>query len=47
MIAALNTLLGPDRVLTAKEDLISYAYDGTAALKQLPLAVVFPRDARR
>ncbi len=46
MIAALNALLGPERVLAAKEDLIPYAFDGTAALRQLPRAVVFPRDAQ-
>jgi glycolate oxidase len=46
MIAALNALLGPERVLTAKEDLIPYAFDGTAALRQLPRVVAFPRDAQ-
>ena len=45
MIDALIRLLGPDNVLTAKEDLIPYGFDGTAALKQLPQAVVFPRTA--
>jgi len=46
MIAELTSLLGPDRVLTAKEDLLPYAFDGTAALRRMPRAVVFPRDAR-
>ena len=32
-------------VLTRHEDLIPYGFDGTAALRQLPGAVVFPRDA--
>jgi glycolate oxidase len=45
MIDALIRLLGPDNVLTSKEDLIPYGFDGTAALKQLPRAVVFPRTA--
>ncbi|MBK8856814.1 MAG: FAD-binding protein [Opitutaceae bacterium] len=45
MIDALIRLLGPDNVLTAKEDLIPYGFDGTAALKQLPRAVVFPHTA--
>ncbi|MSU70642.1 MAG: FAD-binding protein [Opitutaceae bacterium] len=45
MIAELLRLLGPENVLTQKEDLIPYAFDGTAVLKQLPLAVVFPRQA--
>ncbi len=45
MIDALIRLLGPANVLTQKEDLIPYGFDGTAALKQLPRAVVFPRTA--
>jgi len=31
-------------ILTAREDLIPYGFDGTAALKQVPGVVVFPRD---
>ena len=38
----LVTLLDPARVLTAQEDLIPYAFDGTAALSTMPAAVVFP-----
>ena len=34
-------LLAPDRVLTADEDIIPYSFDGTAAMSQRPLAVVF------
>ncbi len=45
MIPQLQSLLGASNVLTAREDLIPYGFDGTAALKQLPRAVVFPRDA--
>ena len=37
--------LGQHRVLTAREDIIPYGFDGTATLKQLPACVVFPRDA--
>jgi glycolate oxidase len=44
MIAELKGFLGPDCVLTGQEDLIPYAFDGTAALRQLPRAVVFPRN---
>ena len=44
---ALVALLGPDAVLTAREDIIPYAFDGTATLKRLPRAVVFPRDAQQ
>lgn len=42
MIQELKQRLSPDRVLTEKEDLIPYAFDGTAALKQMPGVVVFP-----
>ena len=38
----LRELLSPDRVLTAKEDLIPYSFDGTAALREMPGCVVFP-----
>jgi glycolate oxidase len=41
----LTSLLGAKHVLTAREDLIPYAFDGTAVLRTLPRAVVFPRDA--
>lgn len=37
----LGQIVGNDNVLTKKEDLIPYAFDGTAAMKQLPGAVVF------
>lgn len=43
----LRDLLGPDQVLTAPEDLIPYAFDGTAALRQMPAAVVFPQSTER
>ncbi len=38
---SLRAVLGPANVLTAKEDLIPYSFDGTAALSQMPGAVVF------
>lgn len=44
-IGRLAILLGTENVLTAAEDLIPYGFDGTAALKQRPRAVVFPKDA--
>ena len=34
--------VGAGNVLTEREDLIPYAFDGTAALKQLPRCVVLP-----
>ncbi len=39
----LRVLLGADQVFTAPEDLIPYSFDGTAALQQMPAAVVFVR----
>ncbi len=42
---ALKNLLGEKNVLTEREDLIPYGFDGTAALKRLPRAVVFPGNA--
>ncbi len=45
MIDALRSLLGNDHVLTKLEDIVPYGFDGTAVLKQRPLAVVFPADA--
>lgn len=38
-------LTGPENVLTQKEDLIPYGFDGTAVLKQLPACVVFAKSA--
>lgn len=42
MIERLKAIVGAEHVLTQQEDLIPYAFDGTAALKQMPAAVVFP-----
>jgi len=39
----LEDLLGAENTLTEKEDLLVYSFDGTASLKSLPLAVVFPQ----
>ena len=44
IIHELIRILGPDLVLTAAEDLLVYAFDGTAALTQQPGCVVFARD---
>ncbi len=35
---------GADRVLSEATDLIPYSFDGTAELRQMPAAVVFPRS---
>ena len=42
-VDALAAVVGRNGVLTEAEDLIPYSFDGTAALKQRPEAVVFPR----
>src|SRR5215831_10479035 len=43
IINNLRGILGKENVLTAKEDLIAYSFDGTAALQQMPGCVVFPQ----
>ena len=43
LLGALASVVGEDGVLTRAEDLVPYSFDGTAALKQRPEAVVFPR----
>ncbi|MCZ7640728.1 MAG: FAD-binding protein [Verrucomicrobia bacterium] len=47
VVADLKRRLGPENVLTAKEDLIPYSFDGTAALSQMPGAVVLPRNTEQ
>ena len=42
-IEPLRKIVGAENVLTSKEDLLSYSFDGTAALQQLPEVVVFAR----
>ncbi len=44
MIDELIQLLGQANVLVEREDLIPYSFDATAALRQLPRVVVFPRS---
>lgn len=43
LIEQLAQLLGPGSILSKKEDLIAYSFDGTASLKSLPLAVALPQ----
>jgi glycolate oxidase len=43
-VGALTAIVGADSVLVKPEDLVPYSFDGTAALKQRPEAVVFPRS---
>jgi glycolate oxidase len=40
-LAQLRAIVGADQVLTTKEDLIPYSFDGTAALNQMPGCVAF------
>ncbi len=44
LLEELVHILGPDAVLSAPEDMAVYAFDGTAALKQRPACVVFPKS---
>jgi len=41
VLIELSRILGPGNVLTAKEDLIPYSFDGTAALREMPGVVAF------
>ena len=47
IISELRRLVGADNVLTEKEDLIPYSFDGTAALQQMPGCVVFVTTAEQ
>src|SRR4051812_37871466 len=40
-ISRLREIVGEKNVLTAKEDLIPYSFDGTAAMQEMPGCVVF------
>src|ERR1051325_4651861 len=44
ILSDLRRVVGTENVLTAKEDLIPYSFDGTAALQQMPGGVVFARS---
>jgi len=43
----LRAIVGAKNVLTKKEDLIPYSFDGTAALKATPGCVVFVKDSEQ
>lgn len=47
IISQLAALVGAGQVLTKAEDLIPYAFDGTAALQSLPGCVVFATNAQQ
>src|SRR5215469_1806116 len=43
-VSELRQILGLENLLTEKEDLIPYSFDGTAAMKQMPGCVAFARN---
>ena len=43
VVSALSAVVGRDSLLVESEDVIPYSFDGTAALRQRPAAVVLPR----
>ena len=43
VLSQLEQIVGRQNLLTAKEDLIPYSFDGTAALQQMPGCVVFAK----
>lgn len=43
LVSDLRALLSPERVLDGPEDLLPYGFDGTAALNQPAICVVFPQ----
>jgi glycolate oxidase len=46
-LAKLRSIVGPANLLDSVEDRISYSYDGTPLLKQLPVAIVRPQSAEQ
>jgi glycolate oxidase len=46
-LSELRRLVGAGNVLTEKEDLIPYSFDGTAALQQMPGCVVFAETTQQ
>jgi len=47
ILTKLRESVGTNNVLTAKEDLIAYSFDGTAAMQQLPGCVVFAQTTEQ
>lgn len=47
ILEKLASVVGAQDLLTRKEDLIPYSFDGTAALKQVPMGVVFPKTTEQ
>lgn len=47
IIQRLEGIVGPDNVLTQKEDLLPYGFDGTAAIKETAACVVFANSTEQ
>src|ERR1043165_246523 len=46
-LTELRRIVGDENVLTEKEDLIPYSFDGTAALQQMPGCVAFAKNTQQ
>ena len=46
-LARLREIVGAENVLTTKEDLIPYSFDGTAAMQQMPGCIVFAKTTQQ
>jgi len=46
-LSELGQIVGQQNLLTCKEDLIAYSFDGTAGLRQMPGCVVFATDTKQ
>lgn len=47
ILQSLRAIVGAANVLTSKEELLAYSFDGTAMLQQLPGVVVFAENAQQ
>ena len=47
ILTELRGLLDAGHLLTEREDLIPYSFDGTAALRQMPGCVIFPQTTKQ
>ena len=47
MLEKLSNIVGSDNVLTKREDIVPYSFDGTAVLRKNPVCVVFPEDSEQ
>ncbi len=44
IVDAFAAIVGPEHLLTDREDILPYGFDGTASIREMPAAVVFPKD---